>query len=285
MPPSMSRRTALAAPLVAFPAFADDAAKGFAELESRHGGRLGVAALDCASGRRVGWRASELFALCSTFKFLAAACVLARVDRGEERLARRIVYSERDLVTYSPVTKNGVGPAGLSLGEICEAAVTLSDNTAGNLMLASFGGPAGLTAWLRGLGDGLTRLDRVETALNEALPGDPRDTTTPEAMVADMQRLLVGSALSPGSREQLATWLLASKTGARRLRAGLPAEWRVGDKTGSGERGTACDIAIAWPADRAPILVAVYYTESSASEDARNAVIAESGRLAVNGLG
>jgi beta-lactamase class A len=285
MPLSIPRRTVLAGSLLASPAFADDAARDLAELERRTGGRLGIVALDRASGRRAGHRAHERFALCSTFKFLAAALVLARVDRGEERLDRRIVYAESDLVSYSPVTKNSVGLTGMSLAELCDAAVTLSDNTAGNLLLASFGGPAGLTAWLRGLGDEQTRLDRIETALNAAAPGDPRDTTTPAAMLADMQRLLLDAALSPRSREQLAAWLLASQTGAKRLRAGLPAHWRVGDKTGGGEHGTANDIAIAWPPGRAPILIAAYYTGSTLGEEARNQVIAEAGRLAVKDLG
>ncbi len=173
--------------------------------------------------------------------------MLARVDRGQERLDRRIVFSDKDLVTYSPVTKDHVGPAGMSVADICAAAVTLSDNTAGNLMLASFGGPAALTAYARSLGDGLTRLDRIETALNEAAPGDPRDTTTPNAMLGDMQRLLVGDALSAKSRRHLTQWLLASKTGTKRIRAGLPSDWRVGDKTGGGDNGTANDIAVAWP--------------------------------------
>ncbi|MPZ35152.1 MAG: serine hydrolase, partial [Rhodospirillales bacterium] len=149
MPASIARRGLLAAPLLALPAFANDATSPLAELERRNGGRLGVAALDTASGRRVGHQADELFALCSTFKFLAAAFVLARVDRGEEKLDRRVVFSDKDLVTYSPVTKNHVGPGGLSMAEICEAAVTLSDNTAGNLMFASFGGPSGLTSYVR----------------------------------------------------------------------------------------------------------------------------------------
>ncbi|HEY2256460.1 MAG TPA: class A beta-lactamase, partial [Variovorax sp.] len=190
----------------------------------------------------------------------------------------------KDLVTYSPVTKDHVGPVGLSVAEICEAAVTLSDNTAGNLLLASFGGPPALTAYARTLGDGLTRLDRIETALNEAAPGDPRDTTTPAAMLGDMQRLLAGDALSAESRRQLVGWLLASKTGAKRLRAGLPSDWQVGDKTGAGSNGTANDIAIAWPPGRAPILVAVYFTGSTISDDARSAAIAEAGRLIVAGI-
>ncbi|HET6221540.1 MAG TPA: class A beta-lactamase [Dongiaceae bacterium] len=285
MPASIARRGFLAAPLLALPAFANDTASPLAELERRNGGRLGVAALDTASGRRVGHRVDELFPLCSTFKFLAAAFVLARVDRGEEKLDRRVVYADKDLVTYSPVTKDHVGPGGLSMAEICEAAVTLSDNTAGNLMLASFGGPSGLTSFARSLGDRTTRLDRIETELNEAKPGDPRDTTTPAAMLDTMQRLLIGDALSAASRDRLIGWLLASKTGARRLRAGLPADWRVGDKTGSGNNGTANDVAIAFPPGRAPILIAAYYTESTTSDDARNTVIADAARLAVAGLG
>jgi beta-lactamase class A len=189
-------------------------------------------------------------------------------------------------VTYSPVTKDHVGPGGISVAEICDAAVTLSDNTAGNLMLASFGGPAGLTAFVRTLGDTVTRLDRIETELNEARPGDPRDTTSPNAMLGDMQRLILdGDTLTATSREQLQRWLLANKTGDKRLRAGLPASWRIGDKTGTGSNGTANDIAVVWPPGRAPILVAAYYTGSTTTDEARNAVIAEAGRIVAAGLG
>jgi beta-lactamase class A len=284
MPASIARRGLFAAPLAALPAFANDSASLLADLERRNGGRLGVAALDTASGRHVGHRADELFPLCSTFKFLAAALVLSRVDRGEEQLDRRIVFADKDLVTYSPVTKDHVGSGGMALADICDAAVTLSDNTAGNLLLASFGGPPGLTSFARSLGDPATRLDRFETELNEAKPGDPRDTTTPAAMLGTMQRLLVGNALSVASRDRLIGWLVASKTGAKRLRAGLPNDWRVGDKTGGGNNGTANDIAIAWPSGRAPILIAVYYTGSMIPDDARNVVIADAGRLAAAGL-
>ena len=281
---SITRRVLFAGSMLALPAFADDVASRLADLERRSGGRLGVSALDTRNGRQFGHRADERFPLCSTFKFLAAAFVLARVDRGEEQLDRRVVYSGSDLVTYSPVTKDHVGLAGLSMAEICDAAVTLSDNTAGNLMLASFGGPPGLTAYMRSLGDGITRLDRIETELNEGTPGDPRDTTSPAAMLGTLQRLLVGDALSAGSRERLIGWLVASKTGDKRLRAGLPAHWRVGDKTGTGGNGSANDIAIAWPPAGAPILVAVYFTGSTISDEARSAVIADAGRIVAAGL-
>ena len=284
MPVSIARRTLLAVPLLSLPAFADDAAASLRALEQRHGGRLGVAMLDTAGGRRVAYRGDERFPMCSTFKFLATALMLARVDRGEERLDRRIVFSKSDLVTYSPATSEYAGPAGMTVEAICAAAMTLSDNTAGNLMLASFGGPEGLTAFVRTLGDPVTRLDRIETALNEGTPGDPRDTTSPLAMLGTMQKLVAGDALSAASRESLIGWPVANKTGDKRLRAGMPASWRVGDKTGTGGNGSANDIAVAWPPGRAPVFVTVYYTGSTISDEARSAVIAEAGRIATAAL-
>jgi beta-lactamase class A len=261
-------------------AWADDVAKPrLTDLEARSGGRIGVAVLDVATGARVEHRAHERFAMCSTFKFLAAAHVLARVDRNGERLDRRITFAERDVITYSPVTQGRTGGAGMSLAELCHAAMTLSDNTAGNLLLASFGGPAGLTAFARSLGDDKTRLDRIETELNEATPGDLRDTTTPAAMLENLRRLVLGDALSHPSREQLTDWLVANRTGDKRLRAGFPKDWRVGDKTGSGGNGATNDIAVAWRPGRGPILVSAYYAEAPGSIDARNAVLAEVGRI------
>jgi beta-lactamase class A len=284
------RRALLTGALLAGPALlsaraaADDRdaelRRGFAGLERRHGGRLGIAVLDSATGKLVAHRGDERFAMASTFKFVAAAFVLARVDRGEESLARRIVYSRDDLVTYSPITEKHAGGGGMTVGELCDAAVTLSDNTAANLLLDSFGGPAGLTAHMRSLGDGVSRLDRRETALNEAAPGDPRDTTTPAAMLGLLRDTVLGTALSPSSRAQMAAWLVANKTGDKRLRAGVPAGWRVGDRTGTGGNNATNDVAVIWPPGRAPIVVAAYYAEARALEDERNAVLAEVGRLA-----
>lgn len=287
----ITRRTALLGSLVGAPALISFQAKGQAvpheaakaqlsALEQQHGGRLGVAVLDTGSGKRIAYRADEQFAMCSTFKFLAAACILARVDRMDESLDRRVVFSKDDLVTWSPVTEKRVGGDGMTIAEICEAAITQSDNTAGNLQLASFGGPAGLTAFARQLGDNKTRLDRWETELNEAKTGDPRDTTTPAAMLENMRKTLLGNALSKSSREQLITWLVANKTGGKRFRSVLPQDWRIGDKTGTGANGATNDIAIIWPPGRKPILVAGYYTESRASDDQRNVILAEVGRIA-----
>jgi beta-lactamase class A len=265
------------------PALADDGEAAFQDtmrkLEQRHGGRLGVAVRDTSSNRTMAHRGDERFALCSTFKCLAAAFVLARVDKGEEKLERRVVYGKSDLVTYSPVTEKHAGGDGMTMAEICEAAITLSDNTAGNLMLDSFDGPAGLTSYLHSLGDKVTRLDRRETELNEAAPGDPRDTTTPAAMLELLQKLVLGDALSSASRDQLTKWLVANKTGDKRLRAGLPKEWRVGDKTGVGNHNATNDVAVIWPANRAPLIVAAYYVEGQGSDDERNAVLADVGRF------
>jgi beta-lactamase class A len=253
---------------------------GVADLERKHGGRLGVAVLDTAGVSVIAHRGDERFALCSTFKFLAAALVLARVDRKQESLTRRIAYARDYLVPYSPVTEKHAGESGLTVAEICEAAMILSDNTAGNLLLDSFGGPAELTAYVRSLGDSVTRLDRREPELNEAKPGDPRDTTSPIAILEVLRKTVLGTALSASSREQLTAWLVANQTGDRRLRAGLPKGWRVGDKTGSGANNATNDIAVIWPPMREPIVVATYYAEARESDDRRNAVLSEVGRLA-----
>jgi beta-lactamase class A len=253
-----------------------------AALQEAHGGRLGVAILDTGSGRLVTHRGDERFPMCSTFKLLAVAGVLARVDRGKLDLAQRIEFAKADLVSYSPVTETHVGAPGMTLAQICEAAITLSDNTAGNLLLDQLGGPAGWTAYARSLGDDTSRLDRRETILNEAIPGDPRDTTTPVAMLRDLQAVLLGDALSAGSKAQLIAWLEATRTGDKRLRAGFPKEWRVGDKTGTSNNAVFNDIAIAWPPDRAPVIVTTYYAETPVDGDTANAVIAEVGRIAAS---
>jgi beta-lactamase class A len=260
-------------------------------IERDSGGRLGVAVLDTgsiptshpSSGLSAGHRADERFPMCSTFKFLACAAVLKRVDNGQEMLGRRIRIGASDVVPNSTFIKAPVGGNGMTLAEICEAAITRSDNTAANLILRSLGGPPAVTAFARSIGDPVTRLDRTEPTLHEATPGDPRDTT-PAAMLNDMHRLLLGEVLSAASKAQLTAWLVGNKTGDTRLRAGLPG-WRVGDKTGTGDHGTANDIGIAWPPGRKPILVTVYLTGTSTSAEQRSAAIAAVGRAAAAALG
>lgn len=292
----ITRRTLIGASLMAIPALwtfkslaasaaassTTPAEQQLAELELRHGGRLGVAILDTGSQRLITHRGDERFAMCSTFKALAVAHVLARVDRKEEDLSRVIVYGKDQLVTYSPVTGKHAGDAGLSVGSICEAAVTLSDNTAANLLLDSFAGPEGLTDWLRSMGDQTTRLDRREPELNENRSGDLRDTTTPVAMLQSLRTLVLGNALSAASRDQLVAWLGSNKTGDQKLRAGVPKDWRVGDKTGAGANNASNDVAVIWPPERPPLIVTLYYTDSHASAEQVNALMADVGRLAAS---
>jgi beta-lactamase class A len=251
--------------------------EALAGIEADSGGRLGVAVLDTANGASAGHRADERFPMCSTFKLLAASAVLARVDAGKEQLTRMVRIQPKDLLSYAPITKQHVGRE-MSVAALCEAAVTLSDNTAANLMLASLGGPSAITVFARSLGDPFTRLDRIEPDLNESTPGDVRDTTTPSAMAGDIKLLVTGSHLSAASRDQLVAWLVGCKTGDAKLRAGLPKGWRVGDKTGSGDHGSSNDAAVVWPEARPPLIVTSYLTETSAAPEKRDATHAAVGR-------
>ncbi|GCA48915.1 beta-lactamase precursor [Sinorhizobium sp. KGO-5] len=291
MPLHITRRAMLAASAMLYPAFVlgtpanaaggaeEDVTERLRRLEERTGGRLGVAVLDTETNISFGHREAERFAMCSTFKALAAACALARVDRGEEKLERRITFGKEVLLPHSPVTEKHVGGNGMTVAELCEAAITISDNAAGNLLLESFGGPEGLTSWLRSIGDETTRLDRTEPELNEARKGDPRDTTTPAAMLDTLGKLVLGPVLSQEGRQQLIDWLVANKTGDARLRAGLPKDWRIGDKTGTSMTGAVSDIAVAWPQGRGPILICVYMGEAEAPLDDLNPVFADIGSI------
>jgi len=257
----------------------EDIGPALAAVETRCGGRLGVGIIDTGTGRAVGHRTDERFPMCSTHKAMSAAAILSRVDAGQERLERRIHFDADTVIDYSPVTKAYAGTAGMTLAAICEAAITLSDNTAANLMFAALGGPTKVTAFLRRIGDQDTRLDRTEPTLNEARPGDLRDTTTPFAMAWTLQRLVLGDALLPSSRAQLTKWLVAGQTGGARLRAGVPTTWRVGEKTGTNDHGTANDVGIFWPPGRAPLVVTVFITASGAPLDTQNAAIAAVARM------
>jgi len=294
----MDRRAFIWAGSLALAAFASDASakkkshqhkphhrnrhSPFEDIEAKIGGRLGVCCIDAESGRITGYREGERFPLCSTFKWLAAAALLNRVDAGQEQLDRRIVFAKSDLLEWAPVTKHHVGGEGMSLGELCEAAITESDNTAANLILREIGGIPQWNAYVRGIGDTLTRLDRGEPELNEALPDDVRDTTTPAAMAVDLRRLLLEDKLSAASRTQLTQWMLATKTSDQRLRAGLKNGWRLADKTGTGNAstGTASDVGVYWTPEGKPIIVTVYLTQAKVDRAKQEAVIAEVGRWA-----
>ena len=248
-------------------------------IEARQGGRLGVAVIDCGGGPGLAHRAGERFPMCSTFKLMASAAVLKRVDEGKERLDRIVAYGPGDLLEYAPVTKSHLASGGMTLGDLCAAAIDWSDNTAANLILGAIGGPVGWTDFVRSLDDTVSRLDRNEPTLNTAVPGDERDTTTPLAMAEDVRKALLGDVLSEASRAELEAWLVADKVGDKRLRAGLPQSWGIGDKTGSGDHGTANVLAILRPPGRAPLIAAVYYTESDTPMEARNAVHKEVGEI------
>jgi len=250
-------------------------------VESRLGGRVGISIHDTGSGQRWEHRSDERFPMSSTFKAFACAAVLSRIEGGAERLHRVIEIEEGDLVTYSPVTETRVNTVGMTIAELCEATITLSDNTAGNLILESLGGPKPFTQYMRAMGDETTRLDRWETDLNEGTPGDRRDTTTPRAAATSLSRLLLGQTLSEGSREQLTTWMENDKVADALLRSALPEGWRIADKTGAGGHGARSIIAVIWPPSGAPIIAAVYLAENDATFADRNQAIAEIGAAIV----
>ncbi|CAB3774963.1 Beta-lactamase [Paraburkholderia humisilvae] len=257
-----------------------------AELEHKVGGRLGVYAFDCATGRRVQHRARERFPFCSTSKVMVCAAVLAQSGEYPTLLTRRVIYSQADVASanYAPVTRRHV-ETGMTVSELCAAAVQHSDNAAANLLIELIGGPSAVTAFARSIGDCEFHLDRLEPDLNTAIPGDARDTTTPEAMAASLRALVLGGSLRTGQRAQLTEWLHDSTTGSRRIRAGVPAGWRVGDKTGTGAYGTTNDVAVLWPRAGSPIVLTVYYTQAHAGEKPKECVIALATRIALTTLG
>lgn len=255
-----------------------------AALESKHGGRLGVSVISTNGAPLFSSRANERFAMCSTFKALLGALVLSRVDARKESLDRPISYTSADILDYAPITKKELATGHMTVSALNAASIQYSDNTAANLLLDALGGPTAFTQYLRSIGDHTTRLDRNEPTLNSNTAGDERDTTTPRAMAATLQKLLVGDHLSPASKEQLKAWMFGNTTGDAKLRAGFDKFWMVGDKTGSGENGASNDVAIVFPRGLAPFIITVFYTGSTASGDAKNAVIAEVAKIAADTL-
>ena len=263
-------------------------ADALAALEVASSGRLGVAILDTATGHVTGHRTDERFGMCSTFKLPLAAVILAEIDAGRLRADTKLRYSEGDLIANSPITRANVGAGGMSILELAKAAQQASDNTAANLLLRLLGGPATFTAKLRTLGDRVSRLDRYEPAMNLVLPGEVHDTTTPRGMAMGMRAFLLGKAMKPATRNLLTGWMIDTRTGARRIRAGLPPAWRAGDKTGTSWNETVMvdkinDNAIFWPPGRAPVIVSAYLDGAAPSKSVRpedEAILAEVGRIA-----
>ncbi|MGW4647868.1 class A beta-lactamase [Kitasatospora sp. NPDC004289] len=253
-------------------------------LEREHGARLGVYARAADSGRTVHHRADELFPLCSTFKTLAVAAVLRDLDGP---LDRRIRYTAKEAADsgYAPVTglPENVA-AGLTVEQLCDAAVRFSDNGAANLLLKELGGPGAVTRFCRSLGDRVTRLDRWEPALNSAEPGRVTDTTSPRALARTNAKLVTGQALEPADRERLTGWLRGNTTGGNRLRAGLPKDWTVAEKTGTGSYGTANDAGVAWPPGRGPVAIVVLTTHQDPKAVADEPLIAEAAAIAAEAL-
>jgi beta-lactamase class A len=287
--PSMKRRHLVLAlgslpfAAAAAPGSAQDDA-GFAVLERELGGELGLAAIDTATGSTVGYRQDRRFPICSTFKVVLAAAILARDAVEPGLLDRRISLPKALFVDWSPVTGKHVDGE-LSVADLCAAALQHSDNTAGNMLLREVGGPAGLTRYARALGDDSFRLDRWETALNAAAPGDDRDTSTPLAMARTLRRLLLQDGLPAAGQGRLRDWMLGNTTGATRIRAAVPAGWQVADKTGTGAYGSASDIGVIYPPGRAPIVLAVYSRRLQQDADARSDIIAQAASIALKACG
>ncbi|SCG44014.1 beta-lactamase class A [Micromonospora echinaurantiaca] len=250
------------------------------ELERRYDARLGVYALATGTGTTIAHRADERFAFCSTFKGLAAAAVLHANPLSH--LDTVVRYTEHDLMKSSAITRRHVA-TGMTIRQLCDAAVRYSDGTAGNLLLRDLGGPARLTAYLRGLGDPVTRMDRIEPDIVTAIPGDPRDTTSPRAIGADYQQIVLGDALPPDKRAFLRGLLERNATGAgaRRVRAGVPKGWTVADKTGTGDYGTLNDIALVWPPGSAPLVISIMSSKATRDAAYDQALIAEAAAYVV----
>ncbi|TVP43000.1 MAG: class A beta-lactamase [Halomonas sp.] len=257
----------------------DPVRKELQRIEQELEARIGFAAHDLATGQRWEVNADQRFAMSSTFKTLACGALLQRVDNGQEQLETEVSFSSSDLVTHSPVTEQYADQQSMSLFELCEATMTTSDNTAANLVLQALGGPETITQFASSLGDPITRLDRWETELNEAQPGDERDTTTPNAMLANLEQLVLGDVLSPDAKRQLQEWMIGNAVADGLFRAAMPSDWVIADRTGAGGFGSRSITAIIWPPEREPMVVAFYITETDASFEDRNAAIASLGRV------
>lgn len=254
-----------------------------AALEASFGGRLGISAINTANNQRIQYRAEERFPFCSTSKVMGVSAILKQSMTNSHLLQEKIIYTKKDVDSseYSPITKKHIAN-GMTIGELCAAAIKYSDNTAINLLMKKLGGPKAVTAFARSIGDNTFRLDRWEPELNSAIPGDARDTTTPAAMEKSLQLLTLGDVLAPQQREQLVAWMKDNTTGNTRIRAGVPRGWIVADKTGTGDYGATNDIGIIWPPKCSPIVVAIYFTQNKKDAAAQDNVIASATRIVMS---
>jgi beta-lactamase class A len=253
----------------------------FEQLELSLSGHIGVFAINTATGDYISYRADERFPLCSTFKALLAAAFLKRSEKMPDLLNQKIKYSSDDIVEYSPITEQHL-EEGMTISELCAASVQYSDNTAANLLMKELGGPEAVTAFARSISNNEFRLDRWETELNTAIPGDARDTATPRSMAHSLLKLSLQDGLGDSQRQQLNEWLIGNTTGASRIRAGIPEGWLVGDKTGGGSYGTSNDIAVIWPLNRAPVIISIYSTQNDENAKPRNDLVASATRIVVD---
>ncbi|WP_306143256.1 class A beta-lactamase [Roseibium sp. MMSF_3412] len=252
-------------------------ARAVEDIEARLSARVGVAVIDTQTGKTWLNKGDERFPLNSTFKAFLCAALLDAAAKGTADPEREVVVKESDIVSYSPVTEKRVGGQSFSIAELCEVTVTISDNAAANLVMAELGGPESVTEYMRQIGDDKTRIDRWEPDSNTGIPGDVRDTTTPRAAAETLRKLVLGDALDPEARTTLTAWLEGNKVGKATLRAGIPKSWRIADKTGAGANGSRNNIAVIWPEGRAPLVIAIYITQTTAAFQTRNKAIADIG--------
>ncbi|MBS9437035.1 class A beta-lactamase [Photorhabdus noenieputensis] len=257
--------------------------KQLAELENSTKGRLGVSLINTANGQEIQYRGDERFPFCSTFKLILVAAVLHKSMSQSELLAKHIHYRESDLLSYAPIARKNLHQ-GMSVTQLCAATVQYSDNTAANLLIKELGGLEAVNSFTQDVGDPAFRLDRCEPDLNSAIPGDLRDTTTPAAMATSVKKIVLGEVLAAPQREQLIVWLKGNTTGDASIRAGAPAGWAVGDKTGGGDYGTTNDVAVLWPPKGAPVVLAVYFTQPQQDAESRRDVLASATRLVMTHL-
>jgi len=259
--------------------------KKIADLEVASGGRIGLFVINTGDNTRLQYHAKERFPMCSTSKVMAVSAILKQSKKNSHLLQYKIAYTKKDVESsgYAPITKNHI-IEGMIISELCEAAITRSDNTAMNLLMKKLGGPEAVTSFAHSIGDNKFRLDRYEPELNSAIPGDLRDTTTPKAMTESLNKLAFGNALGLTQQDQLLAWLKSNTTGVARIRAGVPNGWLVGDKTGTGSYGTTNDIGIIWPPKGSPIVVAIYFTQNKKDAAPRDDVIASVTRILIHSL-